>query len=537
MCVDVYNQNNMPLHRMLKRLLWILCTCSIFAALMLGFELGMHTVRTIPQRNPVEIMATRNESNVVSRNQIDRVTTYQGVMASRNHSSNFISNHSSNVYISTENPSTYLQSERFDLIVKMVYAYFYVYKNKVPKVYTEAYIEHIRVWNNFSENCDGMIKAWFDGNKPCKNKRNKSDFISSFHRTLKNIKVKGFNSSVSRIPLDKRGFLLNGAHRVAAAVILSQNVSFEHHNYTHKGHSKDWGYKFFKRRGMPQRALNVVMLEWMKIQTKLPDLNTSVSVVSVFSNNRDKDKAVRKIVKERCSKDNGILYEIRINITKSGMRQLITHMYGQQTWLETKIQNLLSKFNSTSHAVFLFIYAKSYSDLAQCKNEIRKLYNDMILESTAHISDTKEENLILAEMILNPNSIQFMNYAKNAPDCKLIAKEVASLSSITPISTLPGIYVGRDDVMIDSGTVLGLFGLRKRTDADLLFLHDIDKSLLGKQDGITIQAHAFKNNSISKERAWGEDHFSDTGPKNQWDLFYDPNNFGYCYGIKFVSLK
>ncbi|XP_045159502.2 uncharacterized protein LOC123524940 isoform X2 [Mercenaria mercenaria] len=489
----------------IKLLLRFICLVLIFTTFMLCFISVVSDYRIAHnnwQNNKVGIMVTRNQS--------------------------------SSEYSCFLNPSNYLQSERFDLIFKMVYAYFYVYKERIPKVIQNAYAEHIGVWNNFKEYCRRK-NSWFDRNIPCKEKNNKSDFILSFHKTIENLKTSGFNSSMSRIPIDNMGFLLNGAHRVSASVILSKNACFEHHNFTHRTFYR--GYKYFKRKRLSEQTSDLVMLEWMKIQLKLPSLKTLVYIVSVFSNNREKDETMRNIVKERCSKDNGILYDREINFTQTGMWQLFAHMYGQQALLETEIQQMMSTFNSTFTAVFLFIYAKSNRDLVQCENEIRKLYSDKLFKYTVHIPDTAEENLILAEMILNSNSIQFMNYAKKASDCKVIAKEIASRSSIAPISTLPGIYVGRDDVMIDSGTVLGFFYLNRRTDVDLLFLHGIDKALLGNDHGILIQAHAFKNNPISKGRAWEEDHFSDSGATDKWDLFYNPKHYGYCYGIKFVSLK
>ncbi|XP_045159496.2 uncharacterized protein LOC123524935 [Mercenaria mercenaria] len=437
-------------------------------------------------------------------------------------------------YSLSENPSDYLHSDRFDLIPKMVYAYFYVFKKQVPYAIRDAYLEHIRVWNNFREYCS-MKEIWFDSKVACKEKNGSSDFISSFHKTIQNVKEFGFNPNISRIPVDKNGFINNGAHRLASSVVLSKQATFEHHKYKE---NSGWGYKHFKRLGLSENSFDLVLLEWIKIQLKLPDLNTLIDIVSVFSNDNSKDEKMRTIVKERCSKDNGIVYEKSVTITRKGAQQLISHMYGQQSWLETKIEHMLSRFtHSTFTVLFLFVYTKRSTDLVKCKHEIRKLYNDKIFKSTAHIPDSKEENLILAEMILNPNSIQFLNYADNAPDCELIAKEIASRLSTAPIKTLPGIYIGTDDVMIDSGSVLGFFDLRRRTDVDLLFLNDIDKSILGNHNGIPIQAHAFKFNSIPKERAWGEYHFSTTGPQNQYDLFYDPQNYGYCYGLKFVSLK
>ncbi|XP_060588142.1 uncharacterized protein LOC132743619 [Ruditapes philippinarum] len=435
----------------------------------------------------------------------------------------------------SENPSLYLQSDRFDLIFKMVYAYFYVFKKHVPQAIEYAYTEHIRVWNDFKEYCSDQNKSWFDMKFSCKDKMNKFDFMSSFHKTIDTTKEKGFNSSLSRIPIDKNGFLLNGAHRIATSIILSQNASFEHFDYSRRF---KWGYEFFQNLKLSEtRIMNMAMLEWMKIQINLPELMSPVSIVSVFSNNELKDKEMRNIVREKCSRDNGILYEQRINIGQNGARELFTHMYGQQPWLDVKIKQMQSKFTKYFSALFLFVYARDSKDLVQCKTEIRNLYNDKIFKSTAHIPDNLEENLILAEMILNPNSVQFMNDAKDASDCKLIATEIASRTSQVSIKTLPGIYLGREDVMVDSGTVLGFFGLRKRTDVDLLFSNEIDMSILGNKNGMSIQVHAFKNNSISNERPWGEDHFKVSGVKDKWDLFYDPDNYGYCYGIKFVSLK
>ncbi|XP_045159511.2 uncharacterized protein LOC123524943 [Mercenaria mercenaria] len=182
------------------------------------------------------------------------------------------------VYPLTENPSNYLHSDRFDLIVKMAYAYYYVFENRVPLVIQTAYIEHLRVWNHFKEGCN-LRKSWYDSKIACTAKQNSSDFLASFHNTIETIKKYGFNSSVSRIPVDRNGFLNNGAHRTSASVILSKNATFEHHTYKqHFG----WGYKYFKGLGMSVKSFNVVMLEWMKIQMKLPYFNTFTSMFQYF---------------------------------------------------------------------------------------------------------------------------------------------------------------------------------------------------------------------------------------------------------------
>ena len=435
---------------------------------------------------------------------------------------------------SADNPGNHLNFQRFDVMVKLVYAYYYSVYNFVPDIFTHAYKEHLRVWNKFQEHCKNLRPHSFDASVPCKNKTSDNDFVSSFHNTIDSIRAHGFESNTSRIPTDINGVILNGAHRLAAATILSQNATFQYFNTSTE---YNWNYLFFERKGLQRNISDLVMLEWMKLQLKLPQVSSKVFILSVFSDSRNNDISVRKVVSQKCSKDNGILYEKRISVTKLGMTQLVRHMYGNQHWLPVKIQEMLSLFKRSEFTVvFMFFFGKSLDEMKECKYEVRKLYNHQRFKSSTHIPDSQEESFILAQMILNPNSVQFLNYGQNGLDCLGIATELAKRSSLEPVTTLPGLYIGREDLMIDSGSVMHLFNLRNRTDVDILFLHDVDKRVLGNKNGFYIEAHAFKANKIGPGRPWGEDHFGET-VKSKWDLFYDARNFGFCYGIKFVSLN
>ena len=388
--------------------------------------------------------------------------------------------------------------------------------------------------NKFREPCRNNYAQSFDAKVPCKDKSGESDFISTFHNTIDSIRAHGFLSNSSQIPTDDNGIILNGAHRLAAAIILSKNATFQYLKISFK---YNWNYLYFERKGLHRNISDLVMLEWMKIQLKLPRVPNKVFILSLFSVSRNKDDSVRKVVSQICSKDNGILYEKRISVTKLGMSQLVRHMYGNQPWLPGKIQEMLTLFKRSEFTVlFMFFFGKSLDERKKCKYEVRKLYNHQRFKSSAHIPDSPEENFILAQMILNPNSVQFLNYGLNGLSCLGISTEAAKRSSLEPVPTLPGLYIGREDLMIDSSSVMHLFNLRNRTDVDMLFLYDIDKRVLGNKNGFHIKAHAFKTNKIGQGRPWGDDHFSEI-VKSKWDLFYDPRNFGFCFGIKFVSLN
>lgn len=44
--------------------------------------------------------------------------------------------------------------------------------------------------------------------------------------------------------------------------------------------------------------------------------------------------------------------------------------------------------------------------------------------------------------------------------------------------------------MLDSGIVLDCYGIRKGTAVDVLFLSNVDKTILGKINGVQYQVHA-----------------------------------------------
>jgi hypothetical protein len=107
------------------------------------------------------------------------------------------------------------------------------------------------------------------------------------------------------------------------------------------------------------------------------------------------------------------------------------------------------------------------------------LYNDSNFKSSAHIPDTPHETLILAEMILNNRSLQLINNGKHTDKCLDIVTEISKNSFLSPINTLPGLYKSRQDTILDSGIVLDFHGIRKGTYVDVLFLSNVDKTIIG----------------------------------------------------------
>ena len=99
---------------------------------------------------------------------------------------------------------------RFDLAFKILYL---ENINKKVKFAHRFYKEHIRAFSlgNFKEL----------GNKE---KNNIAKYIKNFHEIYKDIKLNGFDSSKTLIPLSSKGYIANGAHRVASAIYTNKNL-------------------------------------------------------------------------------------------------------------------------------------------------------------------------------------------------------------------------------------------------------------------------------------------------------------------------
>lgn len=108
------------------------------------------------------------------------------------------------------NPIELITPYRFDVIIKYMYA-----KSIVRKLNTEVfknfYKEHLRLWNGFKE-YDNPNKNTFEA------------FDEEFKKIVNSFQINGFDSTISQIPALEGKYIVNGAHRLAAALATNNNV-------------------------------------------------------------------------------------------------------------------------------------------------------------------------------------------------------------------------------------------------------------------------------------------------------------------------
>ena len=433
-------------------------------------------------------------------------------------------------------PTTLIIGYRFDIIMKTLFA---IYKSeepnrKVPKFVEQAYLRHIEVWNKFQELCKfAGDEDWVDAKKPCIKKTKPEDFIQNFESLLSDIMNEGFDNSKSLVPISKANFPLNGAHRVATALALKlKEMPVQ---ITESEEIRPWEAPFFLSKGLDDKFADFAMLKF------LSHLNNVSTIIfwPEAAENHQKMEGARDIVQSQCTSSR-VLYKKTIQLNRVGLKSLVSHAYGQQGWLDGKVNQLSATFTAGGPATekkpvtIWFIFGRE-GQMTSCKEALRGHFNLPQIKSSVHIPDFHEEAVLMAEMTLNTNSVYFMNHHVGS-SCFDISAELASRVNLKEVN--PKSFVHRQDIMVDSGAVMSFFGLRPRTDVDILFLSEIDKKYLGKSNNILVEEHAFQSNVIDGKRAWGHEHLTTGGPVvSEADLFTDPENYGYCFGLKFVSLQ
>ncbi len=376
---------------------------------------------------------------------------------------------------------------RFDLTFKI----FFLEQMHIDfELGEEVYCSHIKAF--------GMGKYQEPDNP---NKNSKDAFIKVFKGILNNFKEKGFDENLSLIPIAIDGSIVNGAHRLAAAIFLKKNVSYI--NTSAPPHIYD--YNFFKERNIPASLLDLMACKFIEY-TK----NTYLAFIwpSTFGSEVIVERYIDKVV-----------YKKIINLSYNGAHNLLTQIYAKESWIGTFENNyegvkgkLFECFRINKPLTVIAFQAKNLKDVLAIKRKIRS--NFSLGKHSIHISDSPAESLSLSRLIFNENSIHFLNYAKPT-------KYLSTLKYLDFIKTRK-FFSGtvKDSVMFDSGFVLALYGLRETSDLDFISISQKDE--IFKSNDLSIHNH---NNQLTFHK------------KSKQQLFANPENYFYYDNIKFVSFN
>jgi hypothetical protein len=384
-------------------------------------------------------------------------------------------------------PAELLCSRRLDLAIKYEYVKFKA-RGLKSEFATAAYLEHIRAFNGFVEaDSSGKISG--------------SSFLSSFDFIIRNLQAHGY-SEESLVPISADGVILDGAHRVAACLYLGLNVRVIK---TQVIQGPSFDAAFFHARGMRDTYVDAAVAAYIQIQP-------SARMMLVWPTAQGREWELMKLVK----KSSVLVYRREIFLFGDGPIHLVANTYAQEPWLGGPEDGFAGARNKAANCFanqgpLRVLVLEDGKDLVACKEAVRALFGRD--KHAVHINDSHDQTRSLAEVLLNSNTIHFVNHAPmwefawfkrlfEDYGCWLLAKGPDKAA----------------DFCIDGSAVLAAYGVRDVRDLDYI------------RGGIGhCQATGFKEIS---ERIDPEGYYGISG----LDIVYDPRNHFYAHGMKMISL-
>lgn len=392
-----------------------------------------------------------------------------------------------------KNPYELITPYRFDLIIKYLYANSIV-KNIKSDVYKNFYKEHLRLWNNFRE-YDNPNKNTFEA------------FDEDFHKIINSFKTDGFNPEISEVPILEDKYIVNGAHRVAAALATNQKVFVREANMPHDG-QKDCSWKnHFSALNLPENICDRTAVEYAK-------LKKNTFVLTLFPTAKGEYQKAIDVI----NRYGRLVYYKRLDLKKHAPLNLMREFYAGEAWAGGPHDNWHGYrmkeglcFTNDSPTYAFLIELDEMEIGKSVKNDIRNMFG--VGNHSVHINDTHEQTVRLSQIVFNDNSI---HHITNTPPV-FYSKFQRAIERFKKFIIDNNLDI--DDYAITASSVLSIYGLREGDDLD--YLHHTDVLIHDDE------------NMIHSHNQYGLDLYA----LNYDEIIHNPENYFYSQGVKFVSPK
>lgn len=351
------------------------------------------------------------------------------------------------------------------------------------------------------------IEAFSDGTytEPGNADKNSSAvFMDTFDELIKSIKENGMLAEKSVIPVSPRGTIANGAHRVAIASFFGLDVPCEEEHYESK-----YNYKFFEERLLSAKYLDFMATRY--IETSGKEVNLLIMWPAAIQKKEKYQKAI-EYIESSCG--DSIVYSKKIDVSYNGLRNLMIQVYADGfDWAGTisdhfkGIQTKADECYAESKRMMVYAIEKNSEDVMKIKETVREIIG--ISKSACHSTDSYEDAIELAHLFFNENSMHLMNNGIIDFDESLFERIVEFKKLIVENN------FDRSKYVIDSSSVMGLYGIRKTNDLDYIALRD------------AYAIPGYDDNSV----------YLNYYGLNRDEMVLNPENYLYSYGMKFITLN
>ena len=280
-------------------------------------------------------------------------------------------------------------------------------------------------------------------------KRGIARFRTDFANLLTDMRTHGFDATKSLVPLASDGSLLNAGHRAATAMALNISVAAVETGLD----PVNFDHRFFAKRGMGEGDLDAAAIRMVEA---MPNAAIALLWPAARGRDRETDNLIGPLV-----------YRRAVRLSLNAGQLLLSRVYRGEPWLGPEAENfpgirrkLMGTFNGKDPLRVLIFDAPPGRDRMQLKEKVRALYG--IGKHAIHITDTHEEAVELAHLLLSPSARHFLEYGKPTA----FAETRRNLELLSKAKRENPTF-GRD-MAIDTGMVVGLYGLRAPSDIDVV---------------------------------------------------------------------
>ena len=376
---------------------------------------------------------------------------------------------------------------RFDLMAKYKYVEFRERGYDMHFV-RDLYLRHIEAFSGGSFREPGS-----------ETKVSAEAYISEFDALIDSVRQNGYDTSLGRIPVNEKNVIGDGAHRVAVCAYFGLDVPIEKDDFDIR-----YDYQFFKDMYLSDSDTDYIATEYLENSGK--DAHVLCLWPSAFKY-PDKLEQARKLIDPDI-----VVYKKTIPLTYNGMKNFMIQTYVDFEWAGTPenhfkgIYGKLDPCYAKGFPVEAYILQCSDEEIIDLKSRIRNVIG--IENHSCHSSDNRKDALLMAHLLFNENSVQMLNSMDVSSCSELLAnilrfRDQVRISGIDPYS-----------VIIDSSSVMGVYGIRKTEDLDYISWDNTDIA-------------PFDNH---------EDYLTYYGI-SRTDLLYNPSNYSYLFDVKIITLS
>ncbi|KEO50862.1 hypothetical protein [Thioclava pacifica] len=274
-------------------------------------------------------------------------------------------------------------------------------------------------------------------------------FRDDFEALMASMERGGFDPKRSLVPLALDGSLLNAGHRAACAIALGETVTAVETGLE----PKIFDYRFFAGRGMDAADLDAAAIRMVEA---MPHAAVALLWPAAKGREREVEQAIGPLI-----------YRRALQISLKAGHTLLSRVYPNEPWLGPAEDNfpgirrkLMECFSGPGPLRVLIFDAPPERDRVALKDEIRALYK--IAKSSVHITDTHAEAVELAHLLLNPNARHFLEYGEPMafPETRRHLETLAHWRDTRGLAP--------EAFAVDTGMVMGLYGLRPPSDIDVI---------------------------------------------------------------------